>query len=65
MMPVRFALAVLVVLGSLCAHAHAKQPTVQQKQPQRSPDAVRTATRLGLTGYQGPSVTKKGAKPTR
>ena len=38
---------------------------LQKKSPQRSKEAVRAATKLGLSGYQGKSSTKgKPQKPT-
>ncbi|KAL1510809.1 hypothetical protein AB1Y20_007093 [Prymnesium parvum] len=55
----KLVLAILLLCAVLCS---ARAPLVEQKKPERSREAIRKATTMGLSGYQGSSVTKN-AKP--
>ena len=53
-----YLLRILVAALVICSTVEAGQPIVEQKTPTRSPAAVREATLLSLSGYQGSSTTK-------
>ena len=58
-------LAVVALLCSFGAAATARADVLalEKKVPKRSAGAVRKATRLAITGYQGASTTKDMVKP--